>query len=152
MKRPYQITAVVFILFAAFIARDSMELKFYTALGPGPSFFPFWLSVLMMILAAMMFFNATFKNAGPMPDDFWASKVGYLRMLAIFLAISFAVFFMETIGFRLTMLAFYLFLLFALGRQNLIVTAIVAIAGSWGVFQVFTEYLKVPLPIGIFGI
>ncbi|HEX2924303.1 MAG TPA: tripartite tricarboxylate transporter TctB family protein, partial [Chloroflexota bacterium] len=90
MKRPYQITAVVFILFSAFIARDSMELKFYTALGPGPGFFPFWLSVLMMILAAMMFYNATFKNAGPMPDDFWASKVGYLRMLAIFLAIAFA--------------------------------------------------------------
>jgi hypothetical protein len=73
-------------------------------------------------------------------------------MAAIFLAIAAAVKLMELIGFRPTMLAFYLFLLFALGRQNMIVTAVVSLAGSWGVFYVFTEFLKVPLPIGIFGI
>ena len=152
MKRPYQITAVVFIIFSAFIVREAMELKFYTSLGPGPGFFPFWLAVLLAILSVMMLYNATFKDAGPMPADFWASKVGYIRMAAIFLAISAAVFLMELIGFRITMLAFYLFMLFALGRQNLIVTALVSLAGSWGVFYVFVEYLKVPLPIGIFGI
>ncbi len=152
MKRPYQITAIVFLLFSAFIARESLELKFYTTLGPGPGFFPFWLSLFLGALAAVMLYQATFKPQDPMPSDFFANAKGYMRVAAIIIALVASILFMETIGFRLIMLAFYLFLLFALGRQNLIVTALVALAGSWGVYQVFVEYLKVPLPVGIFGI
>ncbi|MHB0871181.1 MAG: tripartite tricarboxylate transporter TctB family protein [Chloroflexota bacterium] len=152
MKRPYQITAIVFILFSAFIAVESLSLKFYTSLGPGPGFFPFWLSVFLGLLAANMLFQATFKPQDPMPADFFVSAKGYLRGGAILLALVATVVFMDEIGFRPMMLLFYLFLLFALGRQNLLVTAAVALAGSWGVYQVFVELLKVPLPIGMFGI
>ena len=35
MKRPYQITGAVFIVFSAFILRESLELEFYTSIGPG---------------------------------------------------------------------------------------------------------------------
>jgi putative tricarboxylic transport membrane protein len=152
MKRPYQITGIVFILFSAFIAWQSLELKFYTSLGPGPGFFPFWLSVFLGLLAANMLYQATFKPQDPMPADFFADAKGYLKVGAILLALVFTVVFMEIIGFRLTMLVFYLFLLFALGRQNVFVTLAVALAGSWGVYQVFVNYLQVPLPVGIFGI
>ena len=152
MKRPYQITGIVFILFSVFIARESLELKFYTSLGPGPGFFPFWLSVFLGALAAVMLYQATFKPQEPLPASFFASARGYLRGGAILLALVSSVLFMDTIGFRLMMLAFYLFLLFALGRQNVLVTIAVALAGSWGVYHVFVEYLKVPLPIGMFGI
>ncbi|MCL4371611.1 MAG: tripartite tricarboxylate transporter TctB family protein [Chloroflexi bacterium] len=152
MKRPYQVTGIVFILFSAFIARESVELKFYTSLGPGPGFFPFWLSVFLGALAAVMLYQATFKPQDPMPADFFANAKGYLRAGAILLALVASVVLMEPLGFRLMMLLFYLFLLFALGRQNILVTIAVALGGSWGVYQVFVEYLKVPLPIGIFGI
>jgi hypothetical protein len=40
----------------------------------------------------------------------------------------------------------------ALGIRNWIVIPIVALAGSFGVFHVFYYWLKLPLPIGIFGI
>ncbi len=152
MKRPYQVTGIVFILFSAFIARESLDLKFYTSLGPGPGFFPFWLSVFLGALAAIMLYQATFKPQEPMPSDFFANAKGYLRAGAILLALVASVLLMEPLGFRPMMLAFYLFLLFALGRQNILVTIAVALAGSWGVYQVFVELLKVPLPIGIFGI
>jgi len=151
MKRPYQITAVVFILFSAFVARESLELKFYTALGPGPGFFPFWLSVFLGLLALNMLYQATFKPQDPMPADFFADAKGYMKIGAILLALVATVLFMDLLGFRLTMLLFYLFLLFALGRQNVLVTLAVALGGSWGVYHVFVEYLKVPLPVGIFG-
>jgi TctA family transporter len=38
---------VLFILLAAFVARKSLDLKFYTQLGPGPGFFPLRLSMLL---------------------------------------------------------------------------------------------------------
>jgi hypothetical protein len=60
--------------------------------------------------------------------------------------------FLERLGFCLTMLAVYLFLLRALGRQGLIVTALVALAGSFGVYYLFVHWLQVPLPTGILGL
>jgi hypothetical protein len=58
----------------------------------------------------------------------------------------------EPLGFRLTMLAFIAGLLAALGARSWIAIALCAVAGSFGVFHVFFHWLKVPLPIGIFGI
>lgn len=151
MKRPYQITSVLFILLSLFIIREAVELKYYTSLGPGPGFFPMWLAGIFGTLSAFMFYHATWGKSDPMSADFFAKKSGYLRNAAILLALLFMIFTLEVIGFRLSMLAFLGFLLFALGRANIIATILVALAGSWGVFHVFVEWLKVPLPTGIFG-
>lgn len=152
MRRTYQITAVGFILFAAFIAREAVELKFYTSLGPGPGFFPLWLSGILAFLAAIMFYQATWRRPESMPQDFFPSRLAYFRMGAILAALISVVILMDPMGFRLTMLAFLLFLLFALGRVNIFVTILAALGGSFGAYQVFVEMLKVPLPIGMFGI
>jgi|GEM_PF-5209352 len=61
---------------------------------------------------------------------------------------------MEDIGFVISSFIFYMFLLLTLGkRNNLVVTLLVAVGGSWGIYYVFTQYLKVVLPsLGQFGI
>ena len=153
MSRPYQITSIVFLVGSVFIAIESWwDLQFYTRLGPGPGFFPFWLSIIFAILSAFMFYNATFRRSDPMPADFFPTRIGYLRIGAIILTLIGTILLLEPLGFRLTMLLFYLFLLYALGRQKIIVTALVALAGSFGVFYVFVKMLKIPLPVGLFGI
>ena len=58
----------------------------------------------------------------------------------------------EPLGFRLTMLPFIAGLLLALGARSPTAIALSALAGSFGVFHVFFHWLKVPLPIGEFGI
>ncbi len=151
MKRPYQVTGVVFLLLAAFIAWESLELKFYTYIGPGPGFFPFWLALLLGALAVLMILQATFRRPDPMPADFFASRAGYLRVGAIVLALTATTVLMNVLGFSLTMLGIILLLLFALGRPNLIVTLLVSVAGSFGCFYLFTQLLRVPLPTGFFG-
>ena len=87
-----------------------------------------------------------------MPDDFFADRKGYLRIGAVLAALVGVIALMESIGFCLVMLGFYLFLLIVLGRQHPVVTGIVALAGSLGVYYVFVHWLAVPLPIGLFGI
>jgi putative tricarboxylic transport membrane protein len=151
MKRTYQIAGTVFLLFSAFVVWQSWGLKFWTSLGPGPGFFPFWLAIFLGALSLGMIYQATFKPEEPMPSDFFASKKGYLKCLAIILALTFIVRFMDELGFRLSSFIFYMFLLFALGRQNIIVALLVSLAGSWGVYYVFVELLKVILPVGMFG-
>lgn len=151
MKRTYQITGALLILLALFILREANELSFYTPLGPGPGFFPFWLSVILVSLGGVIVVQASFKESDPMPADFFPSRKGFFRAVSILLALAFVVKCLDMLGFRLTMLVFYLFLLTALGRQNLLLTVVVALAGSWGIYYVFVEWLKVILPVGMFG-
>lgn len=151
MKRPYQITGVVFLILAAFIAWESLELQFYSYIGPGPGFFPFWLALVLGTLAVLMILQATFRRTDPMPADFFASRAGYLRVGAIVLALTATTALMKVLGFQLTMLGIIIFLLFALGRPSLVVTLLVSVAGSFGCFYLFNRLLRVPLPAGLFG-
>ena len=58
---------------------------------------------------------------------------------------------MEPLCFCLAMLVFYVFVLAVLGRQHPLVTGIIALAGSFGMYYVFAHWLATPLPIGLFG-
>jgi len=152
MKRPNQIAAVVLILFSIFTAREALDMTYDTPLGPGPGFFPLWISIFVGILSAIMLYQATFHRSDPMAEDFLPSKVGYFRVVAVTLGMIFVVVTMPDLGNQLSMFVFLLFMLYALGRQRLLITALVALAGSFGAFYVFNNWLQVPLPVGIFGI
>ena len=152
MKRPYQITGLALMLAAVFLARESPRLRYYGSIGPGPGFFPRWLSVLLAILGAAMFWRATFGAPETMPADFYADRRGYIRIAAVVGALLAIILLIEPLGFRLTMLGFYLFILTALGRQHPLVTGIIALAGSFGVYYIVARWLATPLPIGLFGI
>lgn len=151
MRRPYQIGSILFFLFSVFVARESLHLKLYTALGPGPGFFPLGLSLVFAILACLQFYHATWGTPEPMPSDFFASKIGYLRALAVIVAMAGVVALMGQLGFRFTIFCFLLFLMVVFGRVNWFATIAVAVIGSWGTFYVFDQILDVPLPVGMFG-
>ena len=148
MKRPYQITALILFILAALISYESLQLKYYTRLGPGPGFFPFWLSLCLAVLSFVMFYQATFKKSGPRPEDFIDSRLGYLRALGICVAWIWAAAMLERLGFRLAMLVFFPFLLLTLGRVKWYMVVLIALLGSIVSFYVFSIQLGAPLPVG----
>ncbi len=151
MRRTYQITGTLFLLFSAFIAVESLKLRYYTPLGPGPGFFSFWLALIFGGLAIIMILQASFGQAERMPEDFFSDRIGYLRIGAVVLALAFTVYMFEPLGFCLTMFSVCVFLLYALGRQGIIITLLVSVASSFGAFYAFDHWLKVPLPRGMLG-
>jgi len=151
MKRPYQITGTVLLLFAAFIGWEALKLKFYTHLGPGPGFFSFWLSLILGGLAVLMIVQATLRRPDPMPEEFIPSRSGLTKMGAILLSLVVTTALLNVLGFSLTMFGVFVFLLCTLGRPGWIVTLLVSVAGSFGVFYLFDRWLRVQLPSGIFG-
>jgi len=151
MKRWYQFAGVAMMLVAVLLVWQALNLRYYTPLGPGPGFFPFWLSIALAILSSAMIWQTTFGRSEETPADFYPDRSGYLRISAVLGALIGIILLMKTLGFVLSMLVFYIFLLRALGRQSLLITGIVAAVGSFGVYYIFVHLLGVPLPIGILG-
>ena len=134
---------------AAFIAHEALRLRYYTPLGPGPGFFSFWLALILGALGAVMVLQATLRPVEPMPDDFFSDRVGYLRIGAVVLALVATIYLLEPLGFSLTMFAVCAFLLYALGRQGILVILLVSLGCSFGAYYVFNYWLMVPLPRGV---
>ena len=153
MKRAWQIACVAFTAFAVFWLIVSFEYPYKDRLGPGPGFFPFWLSLITGTLALGLLFQISLDkstvegSAALLPE-----RQGALRILVILVALVGSLALLDPLGFRISLFLFLLFLPFALGERTWWVTLIFAAAGSFGVFHVFYYWLKVPLPVGVFGI
>jgi putative tricarboxylic transport membrane protein len=151
MKRLNQITGLLVMLFSAFVLVNALDFKYYTPSGPGPGFFGMWLGGIMGLLGAVVFYQATFRPAPPMPKEFYPTRTGYFRMAAVVIALILVVVLMNPFGFSLVMAGFYLFLMLSLGQRNPIILILVSLGGSFGVRYIFTNYLSIPLPAGPFG-
>ncbi len=151
MRRGRLVACVCLLgIFAAALV-TSLDYSLMDALGPGPGFFPFWLSLIGAALTvAILMQNARSQDIATvdiLPNRQVAWQVG-----GVLIALTAAAALLEPLGFRLTMLLFIAGLLFALGARSPSAILLTALAGSFGVFHVFFYWLKVPLPIGALGL
>jgi len=136
----------------------SLGYSLTDALGPGPGFFPFWLSLIGAVLSAAILAQVTLARTDEggainlVPDSLVPDRQVALRGIGVLIAMTAAAALFEPLGYRLTMLPFIVGLLIILGARSPVAIALTALAGSFGVFHVFYHWLKVPLPIGEFGL
>jgi putative tricarboxylic transport membrane protein len=131
----------------------SLGYSLTDALGPGPGFFPFWLSLIGAALSAAMLAQVTMgKTDEGIAISLAPDRRMTLQAIGVVIALTAAAALFEPLGYRLTMLPFIVGVLFILGARSPIAIALTALAGSFGVFHVFYHWLKVPLPIGEFGL
>jgi putative tricarboxylic transport membrane protein len=153
MKKPWQITCIAFVALAIFWLVVSFEYPYKDKLGPGPGFFPFWLSIITGALSLALFFQTTrTKSSVEGSATLIPERQGVLRILAVLVALVGSLALLDPLGFRISLFLFLLFLPLGLGERNWWVILIFAIAGSFGIFHLFYYGLKVPLPMGVFGI
>ena len=152
MKRGWQVACGVLLAIFALFAYESLQLSLRDTLGPGPGFFPFWLAAIGGGLAAALLVQLHRGHVGIEAAALTFERPAVRVMMAMFAGLIVATAVFEWLGFRLCMLFLLPYLLLILGTRNVLVIAIFAITGSFGVFHVFFDLLKVPLPVGIFGI
>ncbi|HYN11212.1 MAG TPA: tripartite tricarboxylate transporter TctB family protein [Burkholderiales bacterium] len=143
MKRGWQAAVAVLLVVFAFFAFESLRLSLRDALGPGPGFFPFWLSVAGGVLAVVLLVQLH-RESESEPLNFDRAGLRGVAMVLAGLIVATAL--LEVLGFRIAMLLLLVYLLVALGVRNWIAIGLVAVAGSFGVFHVFSGLLKVQLP------
>lgn len=130
---------------------QSSLLALTDKLGPGPGFFPFWLSLIGAAFSLTLLVGVWRTQDEPgepiLPDGFGLRRIG-----AIVGTLAITALLMELLGFQLAMLGFNVALLVALGERRWLAVALFAVAGSFGVHYVFTRWLDVLLPAGQLGL
>jgi putative tricarboxylic transport membrane protein len=150
VRRGRQVACVC--LLGIFLAAllTSLDYSLTDALGPGPGFFPFWLSAIGGTLTAGILVQEAREPDTAAFD--WPDRPAALQAGAVLVALVAAAALIEPLGYRPTMLIFIAGLLWALGARSPVAIMLTALAGSFGVFHVFYYWLKVPLPLGTLGL
>ena len=151
MRRGRLVACVCLLgIFAAALV-TSLDYSLTDALGPGPGFFPFWLSLIGATLTVALLIQSA-RSRDATAATILPSRKAALQAGAVLGALVVAAALLEPLGFRLTMLLFIAGLLLVLGARSPSAILLTAVAGSFGVFHVFFYWLKVPLPIGALGL
>jgi putative tricarboxylic transport membrane protein len=150
MRLSHQIAGFAMVPLALFLGYEALKLSYYTPGGPGPGFFPLWLCVLLAVLGLAMAFQARLVPAAT-ESGFAIDRGGLLRITVSLMALFGTVALMGVLGYRLTTAMFYVVLLLAFGRRNVVEIAVLTAVGSLGVHFVFNSLLGQPLPTGMFG-
>jgi putative tricarboxylic transport membrane protein len=153
MKRAWQIMCLAFLAVAIITIVSSFAYSYKDRLGPGPGFFPVWLSLITGGLSLALFAQVTWGRKAPFTagSPFPEERAGTIRIFIILAALVGSVAFLDLLGFRITLFLFLIFLPLALGMRNWVIVLIFSLLGSFGVFHLFYYWLKVPLPMGVLG-
>jgi putative tricarboxylic transport membrane protein len=152
VKRGWIVTSLIFIVIFAVTVRMSLALPFLDELGPGPGFFPFWLAALGLTLSALLVIETVRAPADEAEESLVPRGQPLMRILSVIGLLAFAALVLDVLGWRLTALVVAGTLLVALGARSVIAVTAFSLVAGFGIFHVFYYWLKVPLPVGTFGI
>lgn len=150
MRRADRITgAALLALGIAFSAGALKHYSYWGENGPGPAFLPFWLGLAMAGLACLLWVGA-WRSGEPGPS--WLPRGQALQRFAGVLGATIAlVALLGVVGMVLGTALFLIVLMRFLDRTPWVLALTVAVAVAGINFLVFTRWLKVPMPVSLFG-
>lgn len=120
MRRIHQIAALCFLAFSAYLMWESWNnMEYYTPLGPGAGFFPFWLGALLGGLGIVWLVQVSRRSGKKEEDVSLPDRGGIARILSIIVSLAAVSALLDLLGFQLMMFLFMLFMLMILGRQTI---------------------------------
>jgi putative tricarboxylic transport membrane protein len=159
LRSGWLVAAGVFLILFAGATYLSLKLPLLDALGPGPGFFPLILALLGAALSVVLLAQLARQTDGAdavsdsdATEGFIPDRSASFRLVGIIALMMAAFATLDPLGYRLTALLFVTLLLLVMGVRNYLVIAAVALVASFGVFHSFYYWLKVPLPLGEFGL
>lgn len=126
---------------------ESWELEYYTPVGPGGGFFPFWLGAVMGAMSLIWLVQVSRPAGKPEEGKFLPDLKGRIQIVSMIAALVLTAMLMDLLGYQLTMFLFFVFVLLFIGKQPIWMSLVIAVIGSVGVFYVFVKFLDVRLPL-----
>ena len=133
----------------AFAAGALKQYDYWGPNGPGPAFLPFWLGLAMAVLATGLLVGAL--RSADAGEPWFPRGEGLRRLLLVLGATTALVFLLNVVGMVVGTFLFLVGLFRFIDRQPWLLSLVVALAVAGLNFLVFTYWLRVPMPVGVFG-
>jgi putative tricarboxylic transport membrane protein len=130
----------------ACVAWASAEYPFGTLGEPGPGMLPLALAVVLAAFGLVLALGDVVR-----PAERRISFADLPHALVILLVLAAAAGLIERIGYRLTVLAVFVFLAAAVERRNVFAALAIGLGLAFGSFHLINDVLRVPLPVGPWG-
>jgi len=144
MVRRDAAVAAMALVFGAAAAYESSKLPFGTVHNPGPGFFPWWTSAVIVLLASILLFQALRSRSSTAREG--PGRIA--KVAALLVALSVYTFLLDPLGYPLCTFLLVLFMLRATDPQRWAVALSMAAITAVGSYIVFAIWLSVPLPWG----
>ncbi|MFQ5850305.1 MAG: tripartite tricarboxylate transporter TctB family protein [Candidatus Binatia bacterium] len=150
MNKRDLVASLVLMGFGAFVIYEASGMQYVYEFGPGPGFFPLWIGVGLVALAAVLAGLSLFRREDTLraSTDLWG-KVR--RVLGVWAGLLVMIAFVETAGFIVSFTLFTFLLVLALDRRPLATALTVAIGTAFGFYLIFIFALSLFLPVGPWG-
>ncbi|HEV2008540.1 MAG TPA: tripartite tricarboxylate transporter TctB family protein [Burkholderiales bacterium] len=142
-----QLSGIVLVVIAALVAWENRAYPLGSLAAPGPGYMPLVLAIALGVFGVLI---ALRGGASPLLNsiDWSETRHGAVAMIACGVAL----FALERIGYRLTMIALLVFMLGVVERKRLLPVVLVAVGFAFISYYVFATLLKVQLPQGPWGL
>jgi hypothetical protein len=136
--------AVLAIGLGAAVAYESAKLPFGTIHNPGPGFFPWWTSAVIIFLGLIHVFTALRSRSSHARKD----RGRLVKVFALLIVLAVYTFLLDSLGYLFCTFLLVLFMLRATDPQRWPIALGVAAIAAVGTYVVFAVWLSVPLPRG----
>lgn len=142
-----QLSGILLVVIAALVAWENRAYPLGSLVTPGPGYMPLMLAIALGVFGVLI---ALRGGASPLLNtiDWSETRHGAVAMIAC----GVAVFALERIGYRLTMIALLVFMLGVVERKRPLPILLVAVGFAFISYYVFATLLRVQLPLGPWGL
>ncbi len=151
------VVALLLLGGCAIVLYDSVRLGFgwQEGIGPAAGYFPFWIAVILGVSSLVILAGAVFRRG---PSEVFVTLRPFGRVLAVLVpslvyvaligGISLGPVDVPGLGIYVASAIFIFAFMLAVGRENIIKSAIVSVAVPLALFFMFEKWFLVPLPKG----
>ena len=152
MKKADIMTGFVLLVLSGFVIREAWLMPPSATFGPGSGFLPFWLGVLLALLAMILLGTAWRREAtgkdGKPPFPGVKALIAIGSVLGGLVAY---IILLEVLGFLMDTFLYVAFLMGVVEREKWLMTLLVAGFTTAGLYIIFQILLGITLPSNMFG-
>jgi hypothetical protein len=141
-----QLSGLMLVAIALFVMWENLAYPLGTVQEPGPGYTPLLIAIFLAIVGVVIALRG--MSSPRLADTPWPEA---RRAVVILVACGVATYFLESLGYRLTIAALLVFFLGVVERRKPFAVAAVSIGFALLSFYLIGDLLKVPLPVGAWG-
>jgi putative tricarboxylic transport membrane protein len=146
------ITGVFLLVLSGFVIWEAAQMPPSATFGPGSGFLPFWLGVLLAVLATILFVSAKRREVTEKDSEsVFPGKQALFAIAAVLAGLAGYILLIDVLGYLVDTFLFVVFLVKVVEREPWPLTLKLAVATTIGLFITFQILLKITLPSNMFG-